>query len=73
MTEKRFKHTQNRLGMQFISYDDTDVLLGTFADAEGITHIVELLNTQHEENTKLKAELKNLRRLANEVYMEDSK
>ena len=37
-----------------------------------IADVVELLNMLHEENIKLKAELKNLRRLANEVYMEEN-
>ena len=48
MTEKRFKHMLNRLGMQFICYDDREILLGTFADADGITEIVDVLNEQHE-------------------------
>ena len=43
MTEKRFRHMRNRLGMQFICYDDKYVLLGTFADAEGVKYIVDLL------------------------------
>ena len=47
MTENRFKHMLNRLGMQFICYDDREILLGTFADADGITEIVDLLNEQH--------------------------
>ena len=34
MTKKRFRHMRNRLGMQFIGYDEKYVLLGTFADAE---------------------------------------
>ena len=50
MTEKRFKHKINQLGMQFICYDDKAELLGTFADADGVTHIVKLLNELHEEN-----------------------
>lgn len=54
MTEKRFKHTQNGLGMQFISYDDKHVLMGTFADAKGVDHIVNLLNSLSEENEQLK-------------------
>ena len=37
-----------------------------------LTEVVELLNTLHEENQQLKAELRNLRRLANELYMEGS-
>lgn len=53
MTEKRFKHTRNAIGMQFISYDDNYVLLGTFADDDGVAEIVELLNMLHEENILL--------------------
>jgi cell shape-determining protein MreC len=40
---------------QFIEYGD---------------EIVECLNNLHEENQSLKQQLKNLRRLANELYME---
>ena len=54
MTAKRFTHKINHLGMQFICYDDKAELLGTFADADGVTHIVKLLNELHEENKKLK-------------------
>lgn len=55
MTE-RFKHTRNAIGMQFISYDEKEILIGTFADAKGVTNIVELLNTFNEENEQLKEE-----------------
>ena len=54
MTEKRFKHKWNMLGMQFICYDCKDVLLGTFADKEGVEHIVDLLNELDSENIELK-------------------
>ena len=47
----RFKHTQNRIGMQFISYDDNHILIGTFADADGVKEIVKLLN-EHEKTFK---------------------
>ena len=56
MTDKRFTHKMNQLGMQFICYDDKAELLGTFADADGVTHIVKLLNELHEEN-QLKLEM----------------
>ena len=46
---KRFKHMRNRLGMQFICYDDKEILMGTFADADGISYIVKLLNNLHEQ------------------------
>ena len=54
MTEKRFKHKWNMLGMQFICYDGIDVLLGTFADKEGVEHIVDVLNELDSENKELK-------------------
>jgi len=37
-----------------------------------VSDVVELLNALHEENEQLKKELKNLRRLANELYMKGS-
>ena len=59
MTEnKRFEHKWNMLGMQFICYDCKDVLLGTFADKEGVEHIVDLLNELDSENKSLKQQLK---------------
>ena len=48
---------RNRLGMQFIGYDEKYVLLGTFADAEGVKYIVDLLNQLNDENKQLKAQL----------------
>ena len=59
MTEKkqRFQHKHNMLGMQFICYDDKDILLGTFADKDGVEHIVDKLNAFQEENEQLKAQL----------------
>ena len=57
MTEKRFIHKINRLGMQFICYDEKSELLGTFADAKGVSNIVKLLNELHEENMMLKGEV----------------
>ena len=45
---------RNRLGMQFICYDEKYVLLGTFADAEGVKYIVDLLNQLNDENEQLK-------------------
>ena len=45
---------RNRLGMQFIGYDEKYVLLGTFADAEGVKYIVDLLNQLNNENKELK-------------------
>ena len=44
----------NMLGMQFICYDGKDVLLGTFADKDGVEYIVNVLNDLHEENKELK-------------------
>ena len=64
MTEKRFKHKWNKLGMQFICYDDKAELLGTFADDMGVTNIVELLNKQDEKIKELKEELKIYRKVA---------
>ena len=58
MTEKRFKHMRNKLGMQFIGYDDKYVLLGTFADAEGVKYIVDLLNDLNDENKHIKNTIK---------------
>ena len=56
MTEnKRFKHMRNELGMQSICYDDKEELLGTFADAQGVHNIVEVLNQLSEENEQLKS------------------
>ena len=57
MTEKRFRHMRNRLGMQFICYDEKYVLLGIFADAEGVNYIVDFLNQLNDENEQLKAQL----------------
>lgn len=57
MTEKRFQHKRNQLGMQFICYDDKAELVGTFADVDGVNNIVILLNTLSEENEQLKAQL----------------
>lgn len=54
----------NRLGMQFICYDDKEVLLGTFADADGIKHIVDLLNKLNDENEQLKQELQKIYEIA---------
>ena len=62
MTEKRFKHMKNALGMQFICYDDKEVLMGTFTDEEGVEHIVTVLNELHDENRKL-------RQCLNEIYL----
>ena len=59
MTEKRFRHMKNRLGMQFIGYDEKYVLLGTFADAEGVKYIVDLLNQLNDENEQLKDDVYN--------------
>jgi len=70
MTEKRFTHKINRLGMQFICYDEKSELLGTFADAKGVNNIVKLLNELHEENEQLKKELDKLE-LVNEMLSMD--
>ena len=43
----------NRLGMQFICYDERDILLGTFADADGVKEICDLLNNLHDNNRML--------------------
>lgn len=58
MTEKRFKHLLNAVGMQFICYDDKEILMGAFADADGVAHIVEILNELAEENEQLKQSYK---------------
>jgi len=58
MTEKRFRHMRNKLGMQFIGYDEKYVLLGTFADAEGVNYIVDLLNDLNDENKHIKNTIK---------------
>ena len=63
MTEKRFKHMLNRLGMQFICYDDVEVLLGTFADKDGVNHIVNKLNELSDENEQLKSTIKEVTEL----------
>ena len=49
---------RNRLGMQFIGYDEKYVLLGTFADAEGVKYIVDLLNDLNDENEHIKNTIK---------------
>ena len=64
MTEKRFKHKRNQLGMQFICYDDKTELLGTFADADGVNNIVTLLNDLSEENEQLAKEKERYKRLS---------
>lgn len=56
MTEKRFRHMRNKLGMQFICYDDKEILLGTFADADGVKHIVDKLNEQDKTINRLEKE-----------------
>ena len=60
MTAKRFKHLLNALGMQFICYDDKEILMGAFADADGVAHIVEILNELAEENEQLKKQIDNM-------------
>lgn len=67
MTEKRFTHKDKSL------YIDDDY----FCELEDGDEITELLNRQQytvetvwKENEQLKKELRNLRRLANEIYME---
>jgi len=69
-TAKRFTHKINQLGMQFICYDDKAELLGTFADADGVTHIVKLLNELHEENEQLKQSNKDAWNLIRFIYNE---
>ena len=63
MTKKRFRHMRNRLGMQFIGYDEKYVLLGTFADADGVKYIVDLLNQLSKENEELQTK--------NNAYIQD--
>lgn len=63
MTAKRFTHKINQLGMQFICYDDKSELLGTFADADGVTHIVKLLNELHEEKEDMQEEIEHCHRI----------
>ena len=58
MTEKRFTR-DNHTGYL---YDNGEI----------VEDIMELLNSLAEENEQLKGELRNLRRLANEIYMEGS-
>ena len=71
MTEKRFKYARNQLGMQFICYDDMDVLLGTFADKDGINHIVTLLNDLSDENEQLKDALNQRTEQCDKYYEEN--
>lgn len=53
MTEnKRFKIRRNALGMKFICYDDNLILIGTYADNDGLKEVGKLLNEQ-EENLQL--------------------
>lgn len=62
----RFKHMLNRLGMHFICYDNEEILLGTFADADGIEKITRKLNELDEEVEQLKKEKEELIRLVSE-------
>lgn len=73
MTEKRFKHKWNKLGMQFICYDDKAELLGTFADDIGVTNIVELLNKQDEKIKELKEENQQYKILTDELKRQNKK
>ena len=82
MADERFKHTQNSIGMQFIRYDDKHILMGTFADADGIAEIVKLLNQQeklakkdndkinelHWENHQLTTQLEQIQQTIQEAY-----
>ena len=68
MIEKRFRHMRNRLGMQFIGYDEKYVLLGTFADAEGVKYIVDLLNQLNNKNEQLKKRNNNQYNQLNELW-----
>ena len=69
MTEKRFTlgdYNQNHCEV----YDDEEYIGNVKTDDAEM--FVDLLNELHEENEQLKKELKNLRRLANELYMKGS-
>ena len=73
MIEKRFTLTDN-VGMLDVACGniyDNGKFIGTVQLCDG-DKFVELLNAQHEENQSLKDQLKNLRRLVNEAYMEGS-
>ena len=59
---------RNRLGMQFIGYDEKYVLLGTFADAEGVKYIVDLLNQLNNKNEQLKKRNNNQYNQLNELW-----
>lgn len=61
MTEKRFKIGRNAIGMKFICYDGKYILIGTFADTDGLKEVVDLLNGQEEEIQQLKWSNKILR------------
>ena len=62
----RFKHMKNQLGMHFICYDNEEILLGTFADADGIEKITEKLNELDEEVKQLQKEKQELIQLVSE-------
>ena len=63
MTEKRFKMADGNYP-QIVVFDGDKGL--SYFD------MIDLLNAQHEEIQSLKDQLRNLRRLANEMYMEGS-
>ena len=73
MTEKRFEITNSNsyyVGFDITDYNNGNRYYGGRLAQAG--ELCELLNELHEENQSLKQQLKNLRRLANEIYMEGS-
>lgn len=85
MTEKRFTLTYEKIGKYFNMgivdhetkqpFDDTSYEFHqcSFQDSKDeMEDLTQLLNALHEENQSLKQQLRNLRRLVNEAYMEGS-
>ena len=69
MIEKRF--TYDKPMVAFAKAGLNDNLTGKTHEFT-VDEILDLLNELHEENQSLKQQLKNLRRLVNEAYMEGS-
>ena len=65
MTKKRFNFVGGYL------YDGNKPI-GHVEDIKFRHDFEDIVNALHEENEQLKSELRNLRRLANELYMEGS-
>ena len=69
MTEKRFIYFKNPIGFgkQGIEDKQTNEVFDFTLD-----NVLDVMNKLSDENEQLKSELRNLRRLANELYMEGS-